>query len=146
MAAESLHTASIALHRAAPDPNREEFAASLNNLALVYTNLGKYESADSLYQEVLDVLAQLYGEVHPHIATTLRNRAILQRQSGDMVEAEALFREALAMRRTLYEPEHPLIASGLTSLANVLITRLLWRMSSSPEKPMTKPSRCSWKP
>ncbi|QXD17262.1 tetratricopeptide repeat protein [Rhodocaloribacter litoris] len=49
-AAESLHTASIALHRAAPDPDREEFAASLNNLALVYTNFGKYEAADSLYQ------------------------------------------------------------------------------------------------
>ncbi|GIV59181.1 MAG: hypothetical protein KatS3mg043_0270 [Rhodothermaceae bacterium] len=70
---------------------------------------------------MLDVLAQLYGEVHPHIATTLRNRAILQKQSGNMAESEALFREALAMHIELQGEDHLEVARSRSLLAEALI-------------------------
>ena len=50
---------------------------SLNNLALVYYEQGKYEDALLLYQRSLAIEEKVLGSEHPDTAMTLNNLAIL---------------------------------------------------------------------
>lgn len=43
-----------------------DFAQSLNNLAGLYDSMGRYEQAEPLYQQDLEVFRQVLGPNHPH--------------------------------------------------------------------------------
>jgi len=54
-------------------------ATTLNNLAVLYKNMGAYEKALPLYQRALDICEKVLGPEHPYVATTLNNLAELYR-------------------------------------------------------------------
>ena len=45
--------------------NHPDYATSLNNLALLYYNMGDYSKADPLYQKALEIYENVLGENHP---------------------------------------------------------------------------------
>ncbi|MBD1874065.1 tetratricopeptide repeat protein [Nodosilinea sp. FACHB-131] len=126
--AESLHTDALSLLKQLlssnhPDiiSNRHDFvslfAASLNNLALVYESQGRYSEAEPLYKEGILLEEKLFGKEHPNLARSLNNLAELYRAQGRYNEAEALYQEALALRRQLPDAADSLVASILNNLA-----------------------------
>ena len=92
-------------------------ATSLNNLALLYESQGRYELAEPLYQQALQLRRSLLGDRHPSVATSLNNLAELYRSQGRYEMAEPLYQQALALRRELLGDRHPDVASSLNNLA-----------------------------
>ncbi len=43
----------------------------------LYYSQGKYEQAEPLYQQALEMRRQLLGQQHPSVATSLNNLALL---------------------------------------------------------------------
>ncbi len=50
-------------------------ATSLNNLAGLYDNQGRYSEAEPLLQEALAMRKRVLGDEHPDVATSLNNLA-----------------------------------------------------------------------
>ncbi|MGB7512425.1 MAG: tetratricopeptide repeat protein, partial [Pelodictyon phaeoclathratiforme] len=80
-----------------------ERARTLNNLAVLQSDLNDYGAAEEGYKEALAVYRQL-AETNPqtylpYIATTLNNLAVLQKDLNDYGPAEEGYREALAVYR-----------------------------------------------
>ncbi len=80
---------------------------SLNNLAGLYYNQGKYEQAEPLYQRALAIREQQLGPKHPDTAHSLNNLGLLYETQGKYAEAEPLLQRALAIYEQQLEPEHP---------------------------------------
>src|SRR5205085_2146782 len=88
-------------------PNHPDTATSLNNLAGLYDNQGKYEQAEPLFQRALAVSEQALGPNHPSTAQSLNNLALLYDSQGKYEQAEPLFQRALTIFEKVLGTEHP---------------------------------------
>jgi tetratricopeptide (TPR) repeat protein len=95
----------------------EDFASTLSNLAGLYYSQGRYEQAEPLFLQALELRKRLLGEDHPQVATSLNNLAELYRTQGRYVEAEPLYLQALELSKRLLGEDHPDVASSLNNLA-----------------------------
>ncbi len=73
-------------------------ATSLNNLAGLYQDQGRYAEAEPLFQRSLAIAEKALGPEHPDVATSLENYAFLLREMGRDTEAEKLEERARAIR------------------------------------------------
>jgi tetratricopeptide (TPR) repeat protein len=97
----------------------EALATSLNNLAVLYDNQGKYSEAEPLYLDALEMRKRLFTGDHPDVATSLNNLAGLYYNQGKYSEAEPLYLDALEMIKRLFTGDHPYVASSLNNLASL---------------------------
>ncbi|MGD2183538.1 tetratricopeptide repeat protein [Lusitaniella coriacea] len=97
----------------------EELATTLSYLAELYRSQGRYEAAEPLYLEALDLKKKLLGEEHPHVASSLNNLAGLYKSQGRYEAAEPLYLEALDLYKKLLGEEHPDVATSLNNLATL---------------------------
>jgi tetratricopeptide (TPR) repeat protein len=79
-------------------PEHLAVTTSLNNLALLYHNQGKYAQAEPLYQRALAIREKALGPGHPDVADTLENYAGLLRKIGRHAEADKMEARAQAIR------------------------------------------------
>src|SRR5262249_46342901 len=100
-------------------PEHHEVAASLNNLANLYWNLGDYAKAEPLYQRALAIRKKSLGPEHHDVAKSIHNLAVLYSALGDYAKAEPLYQRALAITEKSLGPEHPDVATSLTNLASI---------------------------
>ena len=70
---------------------------SLNNLAVLYDEQGRYAEAEPLYKRALAIREKALGPDHPDVATSLNNLALLYDDQGRYADAEPLFKRALAI-------------------------------------------------
>jgi tetratricopeptide (TPR) repeat protein len=84
-----------------------QVATSLNNLALLYDNQGRYDEAEPLYQQALELRRELLGDRHPDVAGSLFNLGGLRYNQGRYPEALDLFLEAEAIYLTTLGADHP---------------------------------------
>ena len=91
--------------------------ASLNNLALLYYNQGRYVEAEPLYLQALEL--SLLGDDHPDVADSLNNLALLYKSQGRYAEAEPLYLQALELRERFLGDNHPDVANSLSNLAGL---------------------------
>ena len=57
-------------------------ATSFNNLARLYKSQGRYEQAEPLYIQALELFRKLLGEDHPNTIVVRDNLEILREQMG----------------------------------------------------------------
>ncbi len=98
-------------------PDHPVFEACLDNLGLLYFEMGKYSLAEPLYRQLLEIRQKRHGESHPDIATSLNILAGLYYQTGDYARAEPLYLQALAIRRAAFGDTHPDVAQSIDNLA-----------------------------
>ncbi|PZO42865.1 MAG: hypothetical protein DCF21_03840 [Leptolyngbya sp.] len=94
-------------------------AISLNNLAGLYQNLGRYKEAEPLLLRVLEINEVQLGENHLETAYNLNNLASLYRILGRYKEAEPLYLRALKIREEQLGENHPDTANSLNNLASL---------------------------
>jgi serine/threonine protein kinase/tetratricopeptide (TPR) repeat protein len=94
-------------------------AQTLNNLALVYDEQGKFEDSERTHREALRIRRGL-GPKDPGISNSLSNLGITLRHAGKYEEAATVLREALALRREANGNDHPLVANTLNVLGLTL--------------------------
>ncbi|NER84815.1 MAG: tetratricopeptide repeat protein, partial [Leptolyngbya sp. SIO1D8] len=93
-----------------------EVATSLNNLADLYSDQGRYDEAEPLYHQALEIYREQFGEAHPTVATSLNNLALLYQAQNRFNEAEPLYLQSLAVFREQLGYRHPDIANSLNNL------------------------------
>ena len=70
---------------------------SLNNLAALYDDQGRYADAEPLYKRSLAIREKALGPDHPDVATSLNNLAVLYDEQGRYADAEPLYKRSLAI-------------------------------------------------
>ena len=96
-----------------------DYATSLNNLALLYQDMGDYKAALPLHKQALTITKEAVGEQHSSYAVSLNNLALLYQDMGDHKAALPLARQALDLRKEVLGTRHPDYASSLNNLAAV---------------------------
>src|SRR6266540_4261598 len=94
-----------------------DVAASIDNLASIYTGNAEYVKAEPLYRRALAIREKALGKDHPQIALSLNNLALLYRTQGKYVEGEPLFKRALDIREKALGKDHSDTAQSLANLA-----------------------------
>ena len=72
-------------------------ADSLNKLAQFYSNQGRYDEAEPLLVQALELRQRLLGSLHPDVAISLWRLAALYRQQRRYLKAMSLYQQALAI-------------------------------------------------
>jgi tetratricopeptide (TPR) repeat protein len=88
------------LKKEALGERHKDYAASINNLAVLLDNLGDFDAAKSLYQQATALNRDVLGERHPEYARNLHNMANSLTSLGDYAAARPLLEEALKIRKT----------------------------------------------
>ena len=73
-------------------------ATTLNELALLFTDQGKYAEAEPFFQRSLAIREKALGPEHPDVATSLENYAFLLQEMDRNTEADELAERARAIR------------------------------------------------
>jgi tetratricopeptide (TPR) repeat protein len=89
----------LTIHERVVGAEHPATAATLNNLASLYQDQGRYAEAERLYQRTLAIAERALGPNHPNTAATLKNLAGLCSRQGRFDEAERLHQRALAIGR-----------------------------------------------
>lgn len=100
-------------------PRDIRLASTLNRLADVYHDQGKYAEAEPLYKRSLVLTRRILGPDHPDVAANLNNLATLYHDEGRYSSAEALYKQALAIVEKRLGPNSPDVAVSLNNLAEV---------------------------
>ena len=95
-------------------------AFTLNTLALELQAQGKYDEAEPLYREALEVSRETLGSRHPNTLNSISNLGVLLKAKGDLAAAEPLYREALKGRRETLGSRHPQTLTSIKSLGKLL--------------------------
>jgi len=94
-------------------------ASSLNNLALLYRNQGRYTEAEALYKRALAIAKKVFGFDHPKLSIYQNNLALLYKNQSRYAEAELLYKRNLEIDKKLLGFEHPKVAISLNNLASL---------------------------
>lgn len=101
--------------------NQPELRATLmETMALVYRNLGLFDSARQLSEESLAIRRKVLGNDDVLVAESLQTLGVVRREMGDAAVAEQLLREALEIRRRQGATKTASYAKGLNDLASML--------------------------
>jgi tetratricopeptide (TPR) repeat protein len=111
----------LADYRALSDPMRDYRAEAriLKSLGELYFAQGRYEEAELLHKQALEMRQNSLPAGHPDIATSLNNLALLYRTQRRYEEAELLHKQALEIWQNSLPAGHPDIARSLNNLANL---------------------------
>lgn len=94
-------------------------AKSLNNLAIIYEDQGKYEQAkiyryqgkyeqaEEKHLQALSMRRRLLGTEHPDVANSLKNLAEVYRHQERYLEAESLYLQAVEIAEKRLGEKHP---------------------------------------
>jgi len=96
---------------------------SMNNLAGVMREQGKYEDAEVMHQQALAAREMILGKEHPDTITSMNNLAGVMRDRGKYEDAEVMHRQALVVRERILGGEHPDTITSMNNLAGVMRDR-----------------------
>jgi len=89
---------------------------SMGNLALTYSNQGRWKEAEELDVQVMEMRKMIMGPEHPDTLTSMHSLASTYRNQGRWKEAEELDVQVMEASLRVLGPEHP---DTLTSMANL---------------------------
>jgi tetratricopeptide (TPR) repeat protein len=68
-------------------------ANSLNNLAALYRNQGRYEEVEPLYKRSLEILTKVLGKEHPNTQICLENLVGFYESQNQTAAAQEVIKE-----------------------------------------------------
>ena len=117
--AEGPLTRALAIRRRLLPEGHFDLAATMYQLAWLYTDQGRYAEAEELYLACLKIYEAAHGPQDLNVAATLNNLAGLYETLGRYDEAEPLYLRDLAISEKALGPEHPDVAITLNNLAGL---------------------------
>ncbi|TVP98914.1 MAG: hypothetical protein EA359_17720, partial [Balneolaceae bacterium] len=106
------------IRRQEPEPG-SNLAANLNNLAIMLHRSGELDESAELFEEAIDVVNNIWGEIHPYMAFTLNGYSGVHQLRGDYEQAEKYMRRALEIGQTVFPEKHPFNAVVLHNLGKL---------------------------
>ena len=101
----------------------EEIIFTLDKLAAELHAQGKWNEAEPLYREALEVSRETHGYLHLDTLDYINNLGLLLQDKGDLAAAEPLLREALEVRREILGNRHPSTLSSANNLGGLLYAK-----------------------
>ena len=98
-------------------------AYSLNILASVAVTRGRFQQAEDLYKQAMQIRKQAGDEEHADIAMSLQGLGMLARERGEYLKAQTLLVQALQMYERICDNGHPWIGVVLYELALLFIAQ-----------------------
>jgi len=95
------------------------YIGNLNDLAVVFAQLGDFERAVGLGRKAVALAVQKLGHEHPTSARALGNLGSFYLELGKYVEAEPLCRRFADVTKKSLGPDHPQYAVGLARLGSL---------------------------
>ena len=92
-------------------------AQSLNNLALVYQDQGRYGEAEPLHRRALTIAEKALGPDDDDVLICMGGLALVLSHQGRDAEAQKFRKRVLEIQERLYGPDHPDVALSLSNLA-----------------------------
>ncbi|HEX6899186.1 MAG TPA: tetratricopeptide repeat protein [Thermoanaerobaculia bacterium] len=108
----------LAIQKREPDPRN--LSSILANLGLVLADSGESAAARDHLLQALDLHRQIFGDVHPAVASDLSNLATIARQMGDLQQNLDYLRPIVDILRRLYGDVHPYTSQAMTNVAGAL--------------------------
>lgn len=99
-------------------PRSKEVAKVMNNLGVVYNELGEFSKALDYLQRALDIRLAVLGEENNLAATTYQNLGNTYLNSGDANKALEYFQKAFEINLKVLDPDAPGIAIGYNNIGN----------------------------
>jgi CHAT domain-containing protein len=96
-----------------------DYANSVQNLAFIYSGLGKPKAALPLFEQVIAIRKKSLGVGHPHYGSALNNLAGLYHAMGDHEKALPLLQESLTVFKQTRGEGHPNYVNLLNNLAHL---------------------------
>jgi class 3 adenylate cyclase/tetratricopeptide (TPR) repeat protein len=116
-AAERLCAHALTILEKAHGPDHPDVARALNNLGVLYMELGRYAEAEPLLTRALATREGELGSDHRlSVTLTLHNLGIVYMELARHAEAESNFRRAMAIREKMLGPDHPDVMSTWVGL------------------------------
>ncbi len=91
-------------------------AASLNNLAMLYRNTGRYKDADSMFIRSIRIKEELLGKDHYEVAKLCSNLGVSYYRQKEYEKAESLFVRSIDVARK-HTGNNPRISQTIMRLA-----------------------------
>jgi tetratricopeptide (TPR) repeat protein len=82
-------------------------STTLEGLAEVYWRRGKFDKAEPLCKQILQISETLLGQEHTDVALAANNLALLCDRQGKYSEAAMLYQQALAINEKILGRNHP---------------------------------------
>ncbi|RYP11797.1 hypothetical protein DL767_010722 [Monosporascus sp. MG133] len=82
--------------------------------------LGKYDEAEQMHRQELQLSQAVLGREHPDTLTSMNNLALVLNSQGKYDEAEQMHRQALALREAVLGRKHPSTLTNMNNLAKTL--------------------------
>ena len=98
-----------------------------SNLATVLQDQGKWQEAEEMHREVLQVRIRVLGADYPETLDSRNNLANVLGDQGKRQEAEEMHREVLEARSRVLGADHQNTLSSKNNLANVLQDQGKWQ-------------------
>ncbi len=114
---EAIPLAEAMLANMEKGPPTKNLAGAMNNLAQLYSDVGRDAEAEPLYMRALAIMEKTVGVDSVGIAPELNNLAALYQRQLRYAEAEPLFKRALLLSEKQLPANHPDIGLALNNLA-----------------------------
>ncbi len=98
------------------EPDPEKSSLLLSSVAFYLNSVGRYEEAEPLFRQALEIRQRVLGEEHPSTAASYNNVAYNLDAQGRYEEAEPLYRQALEIWKATLPSAHPHIEMVQTAL------------------------------
>jgi tetratricopeptide (TPR) repeat protein len=115
--AEPLFQKALKIREQVPGARGADTASTLNDLAWLYLDQGRYKEAEPLYQRAFNIRKRVLGTKNPDTAYSLQCLARLYSNQGQYEQAEPLLKDALEIRDQVSGAEDANAASILHYLA-----------------------------
>ncbi|KGO45689.1 Tetratricopeptide-like helical [Penicillium expansum] len=96
---------------------------SIANLALTYRNQGRWEEAEQLQEQVIEICKTTLGGDHPDTLASMTNLALTYRNQGRWEEAEQLQEQVIETYKTTLGEDHPDTLASITTLASMYMKK-----------------------
>lgn len=108
----------LAIHRKLLPPEHPYILNDMVNLAGLLTVMHKFDQAEQLLEETIDLQRKVVGR-HPHLAESLLNLGQLFKSTNRFDRAQESLEESLEIAREHYSDDHTTVQVILTQLAHV---------------------------
>jgi len=104
-------------------PDHPDLTMNMNNLVVIDVEQGKYETAETLAKQVVEMRRRLLGPEHPDTLQSLHNLAWVEYKQGRYAESEAVYTQTVDLRRRVLGPEHPKTLLSERNLADLYLAQ-----------------------
>jgi tetratricopeptide (TPR) repeat protein len=101
------------------DDNKERIVVARKCASALHSD-GRYEEAEELQVQVVQMRKRVLGEEHPDTISAMSNLAITLGDQGQLDQAATMKKEVLAKRKRILGEEHPNTISAMSNLAITL--------------------------